>query len=67
MNELDELKIVKKQISELRNNMHNLIDKKNNLIDYEVVAISQELDILLNRYHKIKSCIVWFILTNLIS
>ncbi|MBF8984865.1 aspartyl-phosphate phosphatase Spo0E family protein [Lutibacter sp. B2] len=57
MDKLYELKIVKKQISELRNKMHDLINKKNNLIDYEILDISQALDRLLNRYYKIKSSI----------
>lgn len=54
---MNELKRIQQQIIKLRNTMHDLIDGSNNLIDYEVVAISQTLDVLLNRYHKIKSSI----------
>lgn len=54
---MNELKAIEQQISKLRNNMYALIDKKNNLIDYEIVNISQTLDSLLNRYHEIISSI----------
>ncbi|MDD3224512.1 MAG: aspartyl-phosphate phosphatase Spo0E family protein [Clostridium sp.] len=45
----NEQKIIQ-EIEELRQNMNQLVNKKNKLTDPEVVALSQRLDGLLNKY-----------------
>lgn len=42
---------IEARIRYLRNNMHNLIEQKDNLLDPEIIRISQQLDILLNKYN----------------
>ncbi|WP_053955714.1 aspartyl-phosphate phosphatase Spo0E family protein [Inediibacterium massiliense] len=48
-------KELKEQIIELRNKMHIIIESKNDLLDYEVLSISQQLDHLLNEYYDVLS------------
>ncbi|EJO5347235.1 aspartyl-phosphate phosphatase Spo0E family protein [Clostridium botulinum] len=40
------------KIEEARNLMNQLISEKSQLIDEELVRLSQKLDTLLNEYHK---------------
>ncbi|NRT90922.1 aspartyl-phosphate phosphatase Spo0E family protein [Clostridium beijerinckii] len=42
-------------IYEMRQALYTLIDKKENLLDMEVIAASQELDKALNEYNIIQS------------
>ncbi|CUU46965.1 Spo0E like sporulation regulatory protein [Clostridium beijerinckii] len=42
-------------IYEMRQALYTLIDKKENLLDMEVIAASQELDKVLNEYNIIQS------------
>ncbi|WP_129599707.1 aspartyl-phosphate phosphatase Spo0E family protein [Anaerophilus nitritogenes] len=48
---MNKVKELKKQIAELRTTMHILINNKNDLLDYEVLSVSQQLDLLLNQYY----------------
>lgn len=50
MSKLDE---ISKQVEELRKSLHDLIDQKGSLTDPEVVAVSQILDAVLNKYSEI--------------
>lgn len=45
-------------INEMRQALYELIDKKENLLDIEVIAASQELDKALNKYNSIQSMIM---------
>lgn len=45
------LQDVEKIIYEMRQELHVIIDKKGSLIDEEVVAASQNLDMILNEYN----------------
>ncbi len=51
---LRELEKLELKIIELRDRMHELINRKPELKDPEIVFISQELDKLLNLYEEIK-------------
>lgn len=42
-----------RKIEEIRNHMYDLISEKTDLLDPEVVRISQMLDITLNEYFKV--------------
>lgn len=50
---MSEIKEIKEQIEKLRINLHKLIDEKNDLLDPDVVAASQMLDVVLNKYNEI--------------
>lgn len=50
---MSEIKEIKEQIEKLRINLHKLIDEKNDLLDPDVVAASQMLDAVLNKYNEI--------------
>ncbi len=54
---MDSLKVLELKIIELRDRMHRLIESKQELIDPEIVSISQELDKLLNIYNDIKKAL----------
>lgn len=45
-------------IYEMRQALYELIDKKENLLDIEVISASQELDKALNKYNSIQSRIM---------
>ena len=49
------MEYIEKKIINLRRQMYQLINEKNNLLDPEVLRISQRLDILLIKYHKNKN------------
>lgn len=51
----EELQELMANINELRERMHLVIQVKTDLIDPEIVAISQELDLILNRYHELEA------------
>lgn len=42
------------KINEIRERMCYIIQIKSNLIDPEIIEISQELDLILNRYHELR-------------
>ncbi|QZY54804.1 aspartyl-phosphate phosphatase Spo0E family protein [Crassaminicella profunda] len=44
-------KAIESKIRYLRKDMQNLIEQKDNLLDPEVIRISQELDVVLNQYN----------------
>lgn len=46
---------LKKTIEEIRINLNHLLMVRNNLLDPEVIYVSQELDKFLNRYYAIQS------------
>ncbi len=46
---------IKEDIEKLRDRMDNLIQKKNNLLDMEVLKASMLLDDALNKYNKMRS------------
>lgn len=48
MNEIEEMLA---KIDEMRKSMCDLIEAKDNLVDFEVVQASQNLDLALNEYH----------------
>ncbi|WP_353097108.1 aspartyl-phosphate phosphatase Spo0E family protein [Tissierella praeacuta] len=55
MHDENMLKNLVKEIEDTRIKLHNLIsDKKYNLLDSEVIKLSQILDKLLHQYHNIK-------------
>lgn len=43
------------RINELRERMHIIIQVKKDLLDPEIVAISQKLDLTLNKYHELEA------------
>lgn len=47
------LKEIEKMIYEMRQVLYTIIDKKQNLLDREVIIASQELDYILNKYNKL--------------
>lgn len=47
------LEEMKKTICEMRQTLHIIINEKNNLLDPEVIAASQELDATLNEYNNL--------------
>ena len=49
MSTLEEYEII---IDEMRQALYKLVEKKENLLDEEVIASSQELDKALNEYNK---------------
>ena len=49
---MDDTEKLKMQIQILRKELSDLIEKKDNLLDEEVIALSQKIDILLNEYKK---------------
>ncbi|PAB57524.1 aspartyl-phosphate phosphatase Spo0E family protein [Anaeromicrobium sediminis] len=51
---MDELITLKRRISDLRDEMHELIDKKGNLVTPEVIHVSQTLDKVLDQYYEAK-------------
>lgn len=42
-----------KRINETRNYLNDMIKEKSNLLDPEIIAVSQSLDSILNEYNKI--------------
>lgn len=50
---MENLENINKKICEMREALQDLINKKTNLIDPEVVAASQELDKALNEYNNL--------------
>ena len=50
MKTLEEMKII---IYEMRETLHTIIQEKQNLLDVEVIAISQKLDGVLNEYNNL--------------
>lgn len=50
MKTLEEMNIL---IYEIRQVLYTIIDKKHNLLDDEVIAISQKLDNILNEYNNL--------------
>lgn len=50
---MDELKELDTLISEMRNKLHLIIETKENLLDPEVIAASQDLDRILNEHSKL--------------
>lgn len=50
----DEKRKMMKKIQELKKKMDKIIQERPSLIDNEVVKISQEVDVLLNKYHEMK-------------
>jgi hypothetical protein len=44
-------KMIELKIRYLRKDMQTLIEQRNNLLDPEVIRISQELDVVLNQYN----------------
>lgn len=55
MNNLEEINIV---IYELRQTLNTLIKEKDNLLDTEIIIISQKLDTVLNKYNNLLSKMV---------
>ncbi|WP_099189913.1 aspartyl-phosphate phosphatase Spo0E family protein [Tepidibacter mesophilus] len=49
MNQLNEIKL---EIEQLRNDMHELISKKDSTMHPQIIEISQRLDKVLNQYHE---------------
>jgi len=47
------LEEIEKMIYEMRQTLHTIINEKNNLLDPEVIAVSQELDATLNEYNNL--------------
>lgn len=47
------LEETEKMINEMRKVLYDIIDKKQNLLDLEVITASQELDYILNKYNKL--------------
>ena len=45
-------KKIEEKIRYLRKHMHNMIEQKENLLDPEIITISQELDILIHQYNQ---------------
>lgn len=45
------LKKIEQKIKYLKEDIHKMIEEKNNLLDPEVIRVSQELDIVLNQYN----------------
>lgn len=41
------------KIEKTRSRLQNLLMQKNNLLDNDVLSVSQELDMLLNKYYQI--------------
>ncbi|MDU5079969.1 hypothetical protein CIW83_21365 [Tissierella sp. P1] len=55
MHDKDTIEKLVKEIEETRIKLHNLIlDKKYDLLDSEVIKLSQLLDKLLSQYHDLK-------------
>jgi Spo0E like sporulation regulatory protein. len=50
MHTLEEMNMI---IYEMRQSLYIIIDEKRNLLDEEVIAISQKLDDILNKYNKL--------------
>ena len=50
---MDELKTLSIEIDKLRKYLHNLIDKKKDLADEEILAASEALDNSLNQYYNL--------------
>lgn len=50
---MEKLQDITNQIRHLRHKMHELIDKKGDLLNPEVINISQRLDHVLNQYHEV--------------
>lgn len=50
---VNELNKLAKELDDLRKNLQNLIDKKDNLSDPEVIVVSKMLDALLNKYNNL--------------
>ncbi|WZL73938.1 aspartyl-phosphate phosphatase Spo0E family protein [Clostridiaceae bacterium 35-E11] len=50
---MQKLQEINNQITQLRHKMHELINKKGDLLHPEVIYISQTLDHVLNQYHQI--------------
>lgn len=50
---MDKIEQLMLRIDEMRKQMNDLIQEKENLVDPEVVAASQELDSVLNDYNNI--------------
>ncbi|MDF2635531.1 MAG: Sporulation stage 0, Spo0E-like regulatory phosphatase [Pelosinus sp.] len=49
-----EIEEILNKVEELRAKLNKLAEEKNeNLTDPEIIAVSRELDILLNTYHKL--------------
>jgi Spo0E like sporulation regulatory protein. len=51
MDNLEDMKII---IDEIRQTLSTIIDEKQNLLDAEVIAISQKLDDTLNKYNNLR-------------
>lgn len=51
---MEKLDDVVKQINYLRKQMHSVIDQNDELIDPQVISISQKLDDVLNQYNLLK-------------
>ena len=47
------LEETEKTIEEMRQALYRMIDKKENLLDLEVIHVSQKLDEILNEYNKL--------------
>ncbi|NBI06685.1 aspartyl-phosphate phosphatase Spo0E family protein [Senegalia massiliensis] len=52
---MEKLKDIENKIISLRTQMHKLLHKNDFITTKEIVKISQELDEVLNLYHKIKN------------
>ncbi|PJI07173.1 MULTISPECIES: aspartyl-phosphate phosphatase Spo0E family protein [Clostridium] len=50
---MSEIEEIKEQIEKLRVNLNKLIDENGNLVNPDVVAASQMLDTVLNKYNEI--------------
>lgn len=52
---MEELENIKSELEDLREKLNNLIYKKRDLINPQVVQLSQSLDIVINRFNKVKN------------
>jgi Spo0E like sporulation regulatory protein. len=55
MNNIKVFEDLLKKIDETRNYMDDMIKEKSNLLDPEIIVVSQMLDSILNEYYKIAS------------
>lgn len=50
---MEHIKNINKEICEMRQALHNLINEKTSLLDSDVIIASQELDEILNEYNNL--------------
>lgn len=50
---MDELKTLLEDIEKLRDNLHDLIDRKSTFLDPEIIAASEVLNAAITRYNEV--------------